>query len=64
MADERLITPQRVAEILGISKRTLWRLRSSRKIPEPVRLGNVVRWDVDEIDNWIRLGCPAPKKAK
>lgn len=58
MSDEtRLIAADKVAELLGISKRTLWRLLSAGNIPEPVRLGSVVRWKRDELDGWINGGC-------
>jgi prophage regulatory protein len=58
MSDEtRLIPADKVAELLGISKRTLWRLLSAGNLPEPVRLGSVVRWKKDELDDWISGGC-------
>jgi len=53
-----LISAEKVAELLGISKRTLWRLLSAGKLPEPIRLGSVVRWNRDEIEEWIGDGCP------
>lgn len=53
-----LATAAQVAELLKISTRTLWRLRSDGNIPEPVRIGGTVRWRVDEIKNWIAAGCP------
>jgi excisionase family DNA binding protein len=59
MNDEGLLIPaEKVAEILGISKRTLWRLLSAGKLPEPIRLGSVVRWNKDELQDWIEEGCP------
>lgn len=53
-----LIPAEKVAELLGISKRTLWRLLSSGKLPEPVRLGSLVRWNRVELQHWIEEGCP------
>jgi predicted DNA-binding transcriptional regulator AlpA len=46
--------------MLQISVRTLWRLVSGKRIPEPVRLGAVVRWRSNDITNWIAAGCPNP----
>ena len=59
MSHEPLLIPaERVAELLGISKRTLWRLLSAGRLPEPVRLGGVVRWNQGELQDWIEQGCP------
>ena len=59
MSDETLLIPaEKVAEMLGISKRTLWRLLSAEKLPEPIRLGSVVRWNKEEIEQWVGDGCP------
>jgi predicted DNA-binding transcriptional regulator AlpA len=52
-----LITAAELAEMLNVSLRTLWRWRSGRKVPEPVQLGGVVRWRLDEIRKWIADGC-------
>ncbi|TWT67023.1 Helix-turn-helix domain protein [Posidoniimonas polymericola] len=54
-----LATPTQVAEMLQVSTRTLWRMRAAGKLPEPVRLGAAVRWRRDEIEQWVRDGCPA-----
>jgi prophage regulatory protein len=53
-----LLSGKIVAERLGISMRTLWRLRAAGKLPAPVRLGGSVRWRVNEIDSWVAAGCP------
>jgi len=52
-----LITAAELAALLQVSTRTLWRLNSARKLPQPVRLGGVVRWRLDEVRNWIAGGC-------
>ncbi len=52
-----LITAAQLAEMLNVSVRTLWRLRSAHQVPEPVRLGAAVRWRLDEIRKWIADGC-------
>jgi excisionase family DNA binding protein len=53
-----LITAQEVSRMLKISTRTLWRLLSAHKVPEPIRLGGLVRWRHDDLKNWIAAGCP------
>lgn len=48
-----LIKAAEVARILNVSERTLWRLKSAKKIPEPVRLGGIVRWKRTEIESFV-----------
>lgn len=56
-----LVTATEVAKMLNVSVRTLWRLRSAKQLPTPVRLGSAVRWRFEEIRDWITAGCPASK---
>jgi len=55
-----LISATELAELLQISTRTLWRLRSAGKLIRPIRLGGSTRWSLDEVQTWIAEGCPAP----
>lgn len=57
-SNPRLISAEQLALMLGISKRTLWRLRSAGRLPQSVRLGGSVRWPRDLICAWIEDGCP------
>lgn len=59
----QLITTEELAEILGMSKRTIWRLLSAGQIPQPVRIGRSTRWRRDEVQRWIDSGCPVAKNA-
>lgn len=47
-----------VARMLHISIRQVWRLHSIGRLPNPVRLGNCVRWRIDEIRAFVEAGCP------
>ena len=58
-ADDFLISGEQLAGRLGISKRTLWRLDASGKLPLPVRIGGSVRWSSEEITLWIKARCPS-----
>ena len=54
---EKLLTAEAVAERLSLSKRQVFRLNSSGRIPKPVRIGGSVRWKSSDILRWIELGC-------
>lgn len=53
-----LLTVDELGELLKVSTRTIWRMRSSNQLPNPVRIGGGVRWRLSEIENWIKEGCP------
>lgn len=55
---EKLLTAEGVGEMLSLSKRQIFRLNSSGKIPAPVKIGGSVRWRAGDIDRWIEWGCP------
>jgi len=55
-----MITIDELATILGMSKRTVWRLLAAEEIPEPIRLGGSTRWPLAEVEGWIAAGCPRP----
>ena len=55
-----LITANQLADLLNISERTLYRLKSTGAIPKPISLGGSVRWSLTVIRTWIEQGCPKP----
>lgn len=54
-----LLTVKQLAELLQLSTRSIWRLRSTARLPKPVEIGGSVRWKSDEVRRWIDAGCPA-----
>jgi prophage regulatory protein len=52
------VDAQRLAELLGLSLRTIRRLDSSGKLPRPLRIGGAVRWRLSEVNRWVDAGCP------
>lgn len=52
-----LLNVKMVAAVLGISSRQVYRLADCGKIPQPVRLGALVRWRKAELTDWIAEGC-------
>lgn len=54
-----LLDAKAVAELLSISRRTIFRLSSSGKLgPMPIALGGRKLWRSEELTAWIRAGCP------
>ena len=53
-----LVGAEKLAEMLDISVRTLWRLRSAGKLPPALKVGGCVRWRLAEVQAWIAAGCP------
>jgi predicted DNA-binding transcriptional regulator AlpA len=43
-------------------KDTIHRLNASGLIPSPLRIGYRPRWRREEIETWLKAGCPAPKE--
>ena len=55
----RLLTAQAVGEMLSLSRRQVFRMRSAGLICSPVRVGaGAIRWRRSDIERWISLGCP------
>jgi predicted DNA-binding transcriptional regulator AlpA len=52
-----LINATQFARLLGISERSLYRLKNSNQLPPNITLGRSVRWRLSEIRNWIESGC-------
>ncbi len=61
--EQLLISVDRVASLLDVSVRTVWRLRSCGQIPKPVKLGRSIRWNARELSEWIEKGCPKSPNA-
>lgn len=58
-AVERIaLSAEEVADVLGISRAHVWKLHSIGKLPRPIRLGRVVRWDRKTLEAWLAAGAP------
>ncbi len=57
-----LLDVQEVAQMLGCSSRHVYRLADANRMPRPVRLGSLVRWDRNALNDWISDGCKAVKR--
>lgn len=52
-----------VAELLDCSVRHVHRLRDAGKMPQPVRLGSLVKWRRTDIEQWVAGGCPSCRRS-
>jgi prophage regulatory protein len=51
---QQILRPREVAERLGLSVTTVWRLRKRGELPPPIRVSpGAVGWRADEIDAWL-----------
>jgi predicted DNA-binding transcriptional regulator AlpA len=59
-----MLVPHKVAaRMLGVSVPSWFRLVAAGKTPAPIRLGPAtVRFRVDGLHEWVRLGCPDRKR--
>jgi excisionase family DNA binding protein len=56
-ASPALLDVQQVADLLNCSTRHVYRLADAGRMPQPVRLGALVRWPRHAIEDWIAAGC-------
>ena len=43
-----------VAELFGVSDRTVWNCVDRREFPKPIRIGRLCRWSEDMLQSWAR----------
>ncbi len=54
---ERFLTVIEVGELLSVSARTVWRLRDSGQLPQPVHVSrHLLRWRLSDIVAYMRSG--------
>ena len=51
---EAMMDVKRLAEMLGASVRTVWRLVSAGVLPKPVQVGRCTRWFESDIEEFQR----------
>jgi excisionase family DNA binding protein len=52
-----------VAKLLDCSVRHVHRLRDGGRMPQPVKLGSLVKWNRAELDQWVASGCPSCRRS-
>lgn len=58
-----LLDVQAVAALLSCSTRHVYRLADAGRMPPPVKLGALVRWKIQSLEEWLAEGCPSSRKA-
>jgi len=58
----QLLTAKELSKILSTSVRSVWRYRSSGRLPETVKIAGAIRWRQQDIEQWISMGCPNQKE--
>ena len=53
-----------VSRLFGCSARHIYRLSDAGRMPAPVKLGALVRWNRSAIESWIDQGCPTVRNLK
>jgi excisionase family DNA binding protein len=57
-----LLDVKTVAALLDCSPRHVYRLSDAGRIPSPIRIGTLVRWSRQKIQDWIDQGCPSCRR--
>jgi excisionase family DNA binding protein len=52
-----LLDVRAVAELLNCSARHVYRLADAGRMPRPVRLGGLVRWRRQDLEEWVAGRC-------
>ena len=50
--DRQLLTKQQLAERLQCSVRTVERRAAAGELPRPLKVGRLVRWTTEQLDQW------------
>ena len=53
-----LLDVRQVSSLLKCSVRHVYRLVDTGRMPPPIRLGTLVRWSQNIIEDWVAKGCP------
>jgi excisionase family DNA binding protein len=58
----RLLDVSDVGHLLNCSGQHVRRLADAGRMPRPVKLGALIRWNRAEIETWLAAGCPDSRK--
>ena len=52
-----LVSAKQLSEMLSTSVRSIWRYRSSRSLPKPVKISGAIRWKLSDIELFLDCDC-------
>ncbi len=55
----RLLSIQDMAAIVNCSVASVYTMKAYGRIPPPLRVGRLVRWDPRVVQKWVDDGCPS-----
>ena len=58
-----LLDVRQIAGLLGCSSRHVQRLADAGRMPRPIHLGTLLRWQKASIESWVAAGCPSCRPA-
>jgi predicted DNA-binding transcriptional regulator AlpA len=59
-----LIDTPTLSKLLKMSASLIWKMEHDSRMPSAVRVGRSVRWGLEEIQAWVKAGCPERAKWK
>ena len=63
MERQQLLTTAQVAEMLNVSRACIYNARYRKDGPPAYRLGNSLRWKLEDVEAWLATRYEAPKGA-
>jgi excisionase family DNA binding protein len=61
--DTLLLDVRAVAKMLNCSPRHVYRLADAGRMPAPIKLGSLVRWSRQSLEEWLAAGCKPVRTA-
>ena len=53
ISNERLLTPEQLAQLLQVPKATLYKWRSENRGPKGIKIGKHVRYPFEGVHRWL-----------
>ncbi len=59
-----LVDAKEAARLCSLSLQMIYKLNQAGKMPAPIRIGSLLRWQRRELLEWIEAGCPTDGQRK
>lgn len=64
MTTKLVLSSADIAEILGVSRRTVNRYAAAGRLPKPIKHLPRRRWRRADIEKWVEEGCPVRRRLR